>query len=144
MKPKGFTLLELLVTLAIIAILAALALPGYGAVMLRAQRNEARLALLLIQHAEEHHFQNFSAYTNALEGALSDGGLGLGARSLHGNYALSVSTNSDGQAYLATARTDSGGRQAADQSCAVFTINAAGQRGAQDVSGQDTAAVCWP
>ncbi len=58
MTDHGFSLLELLVTLAIVGILTAIAWPGYGAVMQRAQRNDARLALLGIQYAEELRYQN--------------------------------------------------------------------------------------
>jgi len=143
MKPAGFSLLELLVTMAIIAILTTLAWPGYGAVVQRAQRNEARVALLIIQHAEEHRFQEFSAYTDALEGATDDGALGLPARSASGNYALVISISSDGQHYLASARAESDGRQAADRSCASFQIDDLGRRIALDAQGRDTSAACW-
>ncbi len=86
MKQHGFTLLELLVTLAIVGILTAIAWPGYGAVLRRAQRDEARLALLGIQYAEELRYQNLLAYTDRLADARASGGLGLAEHSGAGSY----------------------------------------------------------
>jgi type IV pilus assembly protein PilE len=140
---RGFTLLELLVTLAIVAILAALAWPGYGAIIQRAQRNDARLALMTIQHAEEVHYQRFNAYTEALTLSGASGGLGLDDHSDNGSYALSVSTSDDGQHYSAMARTTAQGRQAADRACASFLIDETGQRAATDASGADNTEACW-
>jgi type IV pilus assembly protein PilE len=143
MNRAGFSLLELLVTLAIIAILAALAWPGYGAIVQRAQRNDARLALLAIQHAEERHYQRFNAYTSALTQPIANSGLGLAAHSSAGSYALTVGTSDDGQHYSARARALPTGRQAADHACVVFVINDIGQRTATDAGGRDSTETCW-
>jgi type IV pilus assembly protein PilE len=132
-----------MVTLAIIGILAALAWPGYGAIIRRAQRNDARLALLAIQHAEESHYQRFNAYTDALTLPASDGGLELADRSSAGSYRLSVSTSDDGQHYRAMAEAVSPGRQDADDLCRKFLIDDTGQRSALDATGNDNTATCW-
>jgi type IV pilus assembly protein PilE len=143
MTRRGFTLLELMVTLAIVAILAALAWPGYAAIIQRAQRNDARLALLAIQHAEESHYQRFNAYSEALTLSTASGGLGLAGHSSEGSYALSVATSDDGQHYNAMARALPGGRQATDHACVQFMIDERGQRAATDTSGRDSSAACW-
>lgn len=142
MRRAGFTLLELLVALAIVALLAALAWPGYAAIIQRAQRNDARLALLAIQHAEELHFQRFNSYTNALTAGRTDGGLGLTDRSSSGSYALSISTSEDGQHYIASATALPQGRQASDP-CTVFRIDEVGRRAALDALGRDNTDICW-
>lgn len=143
MRCRGFTLLELLVTLAIIALLAALAWPGYGAILHRAQRNDAHLALLAIQHAQERHYQRFNAYTASLTLPLASGGLALKDRSGSGSYALSVSTSDDGQHYGATAQVLPQGRQGSDHACETFMIDETGRRAAMDADGRDSTATCW-
>ena len=45
-KQRGFTLIEVVVTVAIVALLAAIALPSYTAYVLRSNRTEARTTLL--------------------------------------------------------------------------------------------------
>jgi type IV pilus assembly protein PilE len=143
MRRRGFTLLELMITLAIVGILAALAWPGYGAIIQRAQRNDARLALLAIQHAEESHYQRFHAYTGALTGPRADGGLGLAERSSAGSYQLSVSASDDGQHYSAVAQALPAGRQGSDHACETFLVDETGRRSARDAAGNDSTAACW-
>ncbi len=55
---RGFSLIELLIAMTIMALLAALALPGYSRVMNRALQQDARLALLKVQHQQEAQFAN--------------------------------------------------------------------------------------
>lgn len=47
-KPKGFTLIELMITVAIVAILASLALPTYTIYIARAKRADARTQLVQV------------------------------------------------------------------------------------------------
>lgn len=50
---KGVTLIELLVVVGIIAILAAIAIPGYNSYMRRARRADAKTALEQVRAAQE-------------------------------------------------------------------------------------------
>ena len=63
---RGFTLIELVIAMAIVAVLAAVALPTYQGVRHRAQRTDARLALLWIQYQQERHYAANNAYAEAL------------------------------------------------------------------------------
>ena len=53
---RGFTLIELMITVAIIAILAAVAVPSYQQYVKRAHRSQAAQAMLSIQNKD--HFVN--------------------------------------------------------------------------------------
>jgi type IV pilus assembly protein PilE len=143
LQATGVTLLELMVTLAVLALLCAIAWPGYGAVMQRAQRIEARLALLELQHAQERHYLRYFAYTDRLEEATSTGGLGRSARTATGAYSLSVRLRNAAQGYVAEAVVHPDGRQAGDATCARFTLDETGQQSARSADGQDTTAACW-
>jgi type IV pilus assembly protein PilE len=143
MKARGFSLPELLVTVAIAGILAAIAWPGYAAILRRAQRDEARLALLGIQYAEELRYQKHLSYTDELDTPAAAGGLGLAARSTSGSYTLVVELPGSSQHYRASARPTSPGPQAADQLCAVLMIDETGHRSAADAEGRDTSQQCW-
>jgi type IV pilus assembly protein PilE len=140
---SGFSLLELLVTMAIVAILSAIAWPGYGAVVRRAQRDEARLALLGLQYAEELRYQNSLSYSDDIEAATTSGGLGLTAHTASGSYRLEVELLDSGQRYRARARPVASGPQSADRSCALLVIDEAGRRSASDADGRDTSSTCW-
>ncbi len=142
-RQRGFTLMELLVTLAIMGVLTALALPGYASIMQHAQRNEARLALLGIQYAQEVRYLKLQGYSEQLTEAVATGGLGLAERTSSRSYQLSVELRNAGQGYLATARTVPGSRQSGDGNCARLTIDETGRRAAVATDGRDTSAMCW-
>ncbi len=63
---RGFTLMEILVTIAIIGILAAIAIPTYAAYIQRANRSDARAQLVEAAAFLQRAFSQNSAYPNAL------------------------------------------------------------------------------
>ncbi len=142
-QSPGFTLVELTITLAIIGILSAIAWPSYSAVLHRARRGEARLALLRIQHAQERHFANHLSYSGQIEATPADGGLAMAPSTPDGGYTLSTSPSDDGQHYLAVAEASPTGRQARDTDCARLVVTDSGNRTATSRSGADTTAISW-
>ena len=125
---RGYSLIELLVTGMLVALLTAIALPSYRQVVLRAQRNDARLALLRIQAQQERHYLQFQRYTADLEASPAAGGLGVGRRSQDGHYALTLELTGNGQGFRAVARPAPGGPQQSDRECTSLSIDETGLR----------------
>jgi type IV pilus assembly protein PilA len=64
-KREGFTLIELMIVVAIIGILAAIAIPNFLRFQLRAKAGEGKVNLAAIRTAEEGFFAEFSTYIAA-------------------------------------------------------------------------------
>src|SRR5437667_10085588 len=62
-RPTGFTLIELMVAIAIVAILAAIALPNYTDYVRRGKIQEATATLLAMRTKMEQYFQDNRSYT---------------------------------------------------------------------------------
>jgi type IV pilus assembly protein PilE len=131
-RPAGHSLVELVVVLAIGALLALLAVPGYRVYALRAHRGEATAALLQLAAAQERHHRAHGSYATALSDPPPDG-LGLPAGTVHGRYTITIEA-ADAESWQATATAT--GAQADDRDCAVFRLDDAGTATA-------TGAGCW-
>lgn len=64
-KEEGFTLIELMIVVAIIGILAAIAVPNFLTMQLRAKRSEVPLNLSGVQTAEQAYFHEYGEYKAA-------------------------------------------------------------------------------
>ncbi len=129
-RRAGFTLVELAVALAALALLAGLALPTWRAQQLRAARLDGVDALTRLQAAQERHRQQHGLYAPDLD-ALP----GAPRHSVQGHYRLALALDGpDGY----TARAIAQGRQAADGDCPALTLQVV-----QGFATQGPAAPCW-
>jgi type IV pilus assembly protein PilE len=127
----GFTLIELMIVVAVIGILAAIAYPSFQQVIIRSDRADARRALLDVQVAQERFKSTNSdvlgqaaTYSNSLSN-LGTAGLApmlVSGTSERGFYSLSI-TAADRGSYTATATAQ--GRQTKDiAACQTITLTA--------------------
>jgi type IV pilus assembly protein PilA len=61
---SGFTLIELMIVVAVIGILAAVAIPNYTRFQLRSKSSEGKVNLAAIRGAEEGYFAEFGSYVS--------------------------------------------------------------------------------
>ena len=138
-RMAGITLLELMIVVVVIGVLGMIALPSYRQYVTRAQRTEAKAALLQLATSQERFHLANRRYGSVAE-LIAANLLTSTGKSERGLYALTL-TGVTAQGYLATATPVSGGAAdlTGDAQCLTFTLTAQGQRGATG----SQAATCW-
>lgn len=138
-RKAGFTLIELMITVAIVAILAAIAYPSYTQHVRRAHRADAKTALLSNAQFLERNFTESNAYNKG------PGGANITAASLPYPYSPSgddaiynIGLTVTATSYTLTATPASGGAMDGDV-CGALTLNHLGVKGV----GSGTVAECW-
>jgi type IV pilus assembly protein PilE len=141
---RGFSLIELLIAVAVVAILATIAVAAYTSQVQKSRRTDARSALLDIAGREEKLFSTANAYSDVP----SDLGYGAVAAAWpitvgSGYYQVSVAVPDPAQGPAAGTYSITAiplGTQLNDTTCASLSVN---QLGAQTSTGTGTAATCW-
>lgn len=145
-QQRGFTLIELMIVVAIVAILAAVAWPSYQNHIRATNRADAQGALLGLAQAMERHFTQNGTYGGAAAGGNDDGAPAIfptqspvdGANK---SYNLTIDVNDDGDVYTLSATPI--GSQAGD---GVLQLSSSGEK-AWDRGNDGTFAnpgdLCW-
>ena len=125
----GYTLIELMIVLSLLAIVVAVAVPSYANHVIRSNRSEGIEALMSAAACQERLFIRNNAFNaDACEG-----------ESRAGHYIVAVATENGNQNYVLTATPQ---KNQVKDSCGVLTLNDRGIRTA-NAQGGELARTCW-
>ncbi|MGH8786581.1 MAG: type IV pilin protein [Cupriavidus necator] len=129
----GFTLIEVMITVAVIAILAAVAIPNYSRHVVRSHRAAIESFMLEVSGAQERYLVDNRAYAANL------GTLGMSVPAAQATrYDVAVTPNAALPPGYSIVATPKGSQVAGDADCGSLTLTSAGAKSASG-SGTD----CW-
>lgn len=142
-KQRGFSLIELMVVVGIIAILLVIALPSYNYYILKSRRADAKSTLGALSQLQEIYYSNNNRYATDLSllNCVPKGVCQTGLFSPEGYYKLSLGSGSTARAYELEATATS--VQVDDKDCAKFVLTSRNEKKAYNSSAADTSSKCW-
>ncbi len=129
---QGFTLVELMIVIAIVGILGAISMSFYGNYVTDANRTDGRMALTQTAASLEKCKALYSAYNSA------NCNVAFPVTSDEGLYTVAA-TAIAGATFLLTATPVAGGYQAGDTDCTTLTLTSSGIEGGTGANVND----CW-
>ena len=140
---RGFTLIEAMIVVTVLAIIAAIALPSYAGYVIRANRSAAKAAVMRIAGQQESYYTDRKQYATDLAD------LGLGAATVYlrrdGNFqpastaeAIYAVTLTAASSSAFTVQATPVNSQAKDTDCGTLNYTSTGLKSAS--TGRDD---CW-
>ena len=166
-KSAGFTLIELMIVVVIVAVLASIAIPSYETQIRKSRRTDAKTAVLDLAGREEKYFSLNNTYTTSPASlgyvAATNTGAAFPQTVGSGYYQIFVcigtavgssssttactatNTTASGTSYVVAAIPVSGSSQTSDASCQYFATDNTGTQFSSNTVGigTSTASTCW-
>jgi type IV pilus assembly protein PilE len=136
---RGFTLIELMITVAIVATLAAIAYPSYTNHVRKTSRAEAKARLLQVAQLQERNFTEKNTYTTNIAGLLGVAGTVYSSSTNDANSGYQI-TAPVATASAFTLEAAPQGSQVADTNCGTLRLLHTGKK---EISGSGSVAQCW-
>jgi len=129
----GFSLLELLISMAIMGILVSIAYPAYTDYLVHVRRAAANVILADLAARLEQFYETNNSYQNA-----SLSGLSIKDYTNDGFYKLNIEVANDNEYQISA--TPQKSQQTADQQCGILSINQSNEKTASKSKNPE---VCW-
>lgn len=126
---SGFSLIELIIVMAIIGILATIAYPSYQTYLIRVRRLDGIGALLNLAALMEQYYTEHNTYAG-----VTPTEIGGSCLSVEGHYTLSISSTPT--SFMLSATPIKGDLQTHDKACSPLTLTHLGVKG-------PSVSVCW-
>lgn len=149
-KEKGFTLLELMIVVAIIGILAAIAVPNYNRYIIKSRRAAAESFVMTLSNLEAQLLLDLRRYVSVANNAAfpnvpTDANPGLnvtvpGDVSSYYNVSIAATNPANAAPTFVVTATPVGGQATADTQCGSISID---QAGTKAITGTGTVSSCW-
>jgi type IV pilus assembly protein PilE len=137
---RGFTLIELMITVAIVAILAAVAYPAYTSYLVRTKRVAAQSFMQTVGSRQEQAMLNARSYFSVATGTAAEWtavSMTVPAE-VASNYILTVASSAS-PSYTVTA-VPQGVQATKDAKCGTLRLT---NTGVKSITGTSTVAECW-
>lgn len=139
---RGFTLIEVMMTTAVIAILVGIAYPGYTRTMIKVRRSDAHESLMKAVALQEQFYVDNKRYATKMSelGYVDGSGTATDSpKSREGHYAITVSA-ATASTFTLQAAPVSGGPQSRDTYCGTLSIT---DKGVKGKTGSASLGDCW-
>lgn len=133
---SGFTLIELMITVAVVAILAAIALPSYSQYVVRTKRSATQSFMMNLANKEEQYLLDARQYTTSLTNL----GFPTVPSELASDYTFLVALGTGSPPTFTITASPINNQQVKDTACGILTLD---QNSTKGIGGTGTVGGCW-
>lgn len=139
-RHAGFTLLELMVSMTIVAITAAVALPTYRESVLKTNRSDAQITMASLAMLQERFYFTHNHYTGDFADLIESAESGDPVASEKGHYSIALAVSNNGREW--TMEASAVDEQADDHNCAKMTVTSKGKKSSYNNNAAASTG-CW-